>query len=72
MSDSVTILRTLSPSLLATKVWKKVAGKVVAEHYGRAKHFACASEPVSSLDDLTAVLKIIEGDTRACPVLTVS
>ena len=65
MSDSVTILRTLSPSLLATKVWKKVAGKVVAEHYGRAKHFACASEPVSSLDDLTAVLKIIEGDTRA-------
>ena len=29
MSETITILKTLDPRLLATKVWKKVGGKVV-------------------------------------------
>ena len=41
-------------------MWKKIDGKVVAEPYGRAKHFNVHPVPVASLDNLAAALSAFE------------
>ena len=55
--DTLTVLTSTAS---ATKVWKKIDGKVVAEPYGRAKHFNVHPVPVASLDNLAAALSAFE------------
>lgn len=55
--DSLTVLMS---TISATKVWKEIDGKVVAEPYGRARHFDAHKLPLAGFGDLISALHALE------------
>ena len=62
MSDLLTVLRC-APSLVMAKTWK-ADGSILP--YDRAKNFHFEQHPVAGIHDLSALLRVLERDERAC------